>query len=57
VAAVGGTAPDDLVTDRFAAAALTVVFVDLLFRFVIFGSPEKPKAPVRGPCGRYDGRK
>jgi hypothetical protein len=36
------------VTDRFAAAALTVDLVDLLFRFVILGSPEKPKGPRRG---------
>jgi hypothetical protein len=47
VAAVAGTA-DDLVTDRFAAAALTVDLVDLLFRFVITGSPEKPKGPGEG---------
>jgi hypothetical protein len=40
-----------LVTDRFAAAALTVDLVDLLFRFVILGSPEKPKGPGEGPCG------
>ena len=47
VAAVVGAA-DDLVTAVFAAAALTVVFVDLLFRFVILGSPEKPKGPGDG---------
>ena len=41
-------AADDLVTDRFAAAARTVDFVDLLFRFVILGSPEKPKGPGEG---------
>jgi hypothetical protein len=45
---VAGRALDDLVTDAFAAAALTVVFVDLLFRFVITGSPEKPKGPGEG---------
>jgi hypothetical protein len=27
--------------------------VDLLFRFVILGSPEKPKGPGEGPCGRF----
>jgi hypothetical protein len=41
-------AADDLVIDAFAAAALTVVFVDLLSRFVILGSPEKPKGPGEG---------
>jgi hypothetical protein len=45
---VAGRALDDLVTDAFAAAALTVDLVDLLFRFVIFGSPEKPKGPGEG---------
>jgi hypothetical protein len=30
-----------------------VDFVDLLFRFVILGSPEKPKGPGEGPCGRF----
>jgi hypothetical protein len=35
--AVVAAAADDLVTDRFAAAALTVDLVDLLFRFVILG--------------------
>jgi hypothetical protein len=28
-----------------------VDLVDLLFRFVITGSPEKPKGPGEGPCG------
>jgi hypothetical protein len=45
---VVAAAADDLVTDRFAAAALTVDLVDLLFRFVITGSPEKPKGPGEG---------
>src|SRR5260370_13849845 len=45
---------DDLVTAAFVAAALTVDFLDLLFRFVILGSPEKPKGPVRGPIGRFE---
>jgi len=31
---------------------LTVVFLDLLFRFVMLGSPEKPKGPGEGPCRR-----
>jgi hypothetical protein len=46
-------AGDDLVTAAFTAAALTVVFVDLLFRFVILGSPEKPKGPGEGPLWRF----
>jgi hypothetical protein len=44
-----GAAADDLVTAVLTAAALTVVFVDLLFAFVMLGSPEKPKGPERGP--------
>jgi hypothetical protein len=43
-----GVVTDDLVTAVFAVAALTVVFVDLLFRFVITGSPKKPKGPGEG---------
>jgi hypothetical protein len=43
---------DDLVTDCFAAAALTVDLRDLLFRFVISGSPEKPKGPGEGALGQ-----
>jgi len=43
---------EDLVTGVFAAAALTVDFLDLLFRFVILGSPEKPKGPGGGPVGK-----
>ena len=41
-------AADDLVTEAFDTAALTVVLADLLFRFVITGSPEKPKGPGEG---------
>jgi hypothetical protein len=52
LAAIAGTA-DDLVTDRLAAAALTVDVVDLLFRFVILGSPEKPKGPGEGALWRF----
>jgi hypothetical protein len=44
-----------LVTDRFAAAALTVDFVDLLFRFVMLVLLKSRRAPVRGPCGRFEG--
>jgi hypothetical protein len=40
--------PAGLVTAVFAATAFTVVFVDLLFRFVITGSPKKPKGPGEG---------
>jgi hypothetical protein len=32
-----------------------VIFVDVLFRFVILRSPEKPKGPGEGPCGRFEG--
>ena len=39
----------------FAAVALTVDLVDLLFRFVMLGSPKKPKGPGEGPCGRFEG--
>ena len=42
-------------TARFAAVALTVDLVDLLFRFVILGSPEKPKGPGEGALGRFEG--
>jgi hypothetical protein len=42
-----------LVTDRFAAVALTVDLVDLLFRFVILGSPEKPKGPGEGALWQF----
>ena len=52
VAVVAGAA-DDFVTDPFAAAALTVDLVDLLFRFVILGSPEKPKGPGEGALWRF----
>ena len=38
-------AVEDFLTAPFAAVALTMVLVDLLFRFVILGSPEKPKGP------------
>jgi hypothetical protein len=41
-------AADDLVTEAFDTAALTVVFVDLVFRFVMTGSPKKPKGPGDG---------
>src|SRR3984893_3848232 len=51
--AVAG-AVEDLLTAPFAALTLTVVFADLLFRFVISGSPEKPKGPGEGgPCGGW----
>ena len=50
---MAGRALDDLVTDAFAATALTVDLVDLLFRFVILGSPEKPKGPGEGALGRF----
>ena len=46
-------AVEDFVTAPFAAAALTVDFVDLLFRFVISGSPEKPKGPGEGALWRF----
>ena len=39
---------EDFRTEAFAAVALTVDLVDLLFRFVILGSPEKPKGPSEG---------
>ena len=42
--AVAG-AMEDFRTEAFAAAALMVDLGDLLFRFVILGSPEKPKGP------------
>jgi hypothetical protein len=50
----GGRRADDLVTAAFATDALVMalvlpVLVDLLFRFVILGSPEKPKGPGEGP--------
>src|ERR1700730_7958215 len=54
VEAVAGAA-DDLVTDCFAAAALTVVFADLLFRLVICVLLKSRRAPVRGPCGKFEG--
>src|ERR1700738_2300861 len=41
-------AADDLVAAPFAAAAFAVDLRDLLFRFVISGSPEKPKGPGAG---------
>src|ERR1700730_16251085 len=41
-------AADDLVAAPFAAAAFAVDLRDLLFRFVISGSPEKPKGPGEG---------
>ena len=47
-----GAAADDLVTAVLTAAALTVDLPDLLFAFVILRSPEKPKGPGEGPCGR-----
>jgi hypothetical protein len=45
-------AADDRVTAPFAAAAFTVDLVRLLFRFVILGSPEKPKDPGEGALWR-----
>jgi hypothetical protein len=42
-------------TEPFDTAALTVVLAALLFRFVITGSPKKPKGPGEGPCGRFEG--
>jgi hypothetical protein len=50
-----GALEEDLLTAPVAAVAFTVVLRDLLFRFVILGSPEKPKGPGEGPCGRFDG--
>jgi hypothetical protein len=38
-----------LLTAPFTAVALTVDLPDLLFTFVILGSPEKPKGPGEGP--------
>ena len=46
-------AVEDFVTEPFAAVALTVDLVDLLFRFVISGSPEKPKGPGEGALWRF----
>jgi hypothetical protein len=46
---------EDFRTELFAAVALTVDLSDLLFAFVILRSPEKPKGPGEGPCGRVDG--
>jgi hypothetical protein len=46
---------EDFRTELFAAVALTVDLPDLLFAFVILGSPEKPKGPGEGPCGEFDG--
>jgi hypothetical protein len=51
---VGG-AMDDFRTEPFAAVALTVDLRVLSFRFVILGSPEKPKGPGEGSCGRFGG--
>ena len=36
---------EDFRTEPFTAVALTVDLPDLLFAFVILGSPEKPKGP------------
>jgi hypothetical protein len=54
VAVVAG-AVEDLLTEAFTAVGLTVDFADLLFRFVISGSPEKPKGPGEGALRQVGG--